>query len=109
MSRSTLITISGAQVPLTDDQVFLATRAQQPERIQTYAVLVNGTLWPPIQLITLATGTAGKVNSVANFNSHTALKALSELGFDTFERVEYGGSGQVVVRESRKRTLDRQS
>ncbi|MFD7847004.1 hypothetical protein ACFV4K_29260 [Nocardia sp. NPDC059764] len=100
---NTTITINGGSVQLTDDQVFLATRGQTPDKIQTYAVLVNGTLWPPIQLITLATGTPGSGGSVNNYNSHAALKALSELGFDTFERVEFKGNGRVDVRESRKR------
>ncbi|MEU1209159.1 hypothetical protein [Nocardia sp. NPDC005825] len=103
MTRTTALTINGASVPLADDQIFLATRDRQPERIQTYAVMVNDTLWPPIQLITLATGIASTTGSVNNYNSHAALKALNELGFATFERVEYTGSGNVVVRESRKR------
>ncbi|GAB0102547.1 hypothetical protein JMUB6875_15150 [Nocardia sp. JMUB6875] len=102
MARSTNITINGNSVRLTEDQVFLATRGRTPEKIQTYAVLVNDALWPPIQLITLATGIPGSADSVNNYNSHTALKALSELGFDTFERVEYQANGRVAVRESRK-------
>ncbi|MTE14143.1 hypothetical protein [Nocardia aurantiaca] len=72
-------------------------------------MLVNDTLWPPIQLITLATGIPGTAGSVNNYNSHSALKALNESGFDTFERVEYAGSGSVVVRESRKRTTVNQN
>ncbi|UFS99593.1 hypothetical protein [Nocardia huaxiensis] len=103
MARSTMITINGSSVQLTDDQVFLATRSRKPEKIQTYAVLVNDTVWPPIQLITLATGVPGTAAGTTNYNSHTALKALNDLGFDTFERVEHDLGGNVVVRESRKR------
>ncbi|MFJ4657954.1 hypothetical protein ACIP5Y_42365 [Nocardia sp. NPDC088792] len=103
MTRSTTITINGSSTPIADDQIFLATRDQVPDKIQTYAVLVNDRLWPPIQLITLATGIPGTSGSVNNYNSHTALKALDELGFDTLERVEYNILGRVDVRESRKR------
>jgi hypothetical protein len=45
----------------------------------------------------------GSSGETRNYNSHTALKALNELGFPTFERVEYDARGTVVVRESRKR------
>ncbi|MFC7428191.1 hypothetical protein [Nocardia tengchongensis] len=104
MVSSTTIMISGRPVQLTDDEVFLATRERTPDKIQTYGVLVNGTLWPPIQLMTLVTGIPGSADSVNNYNSHTALKTLDELGFDTFERVEYRGNGRVAVRASHQRT-----
>lgn len=102
-SSTTTITISGNPVQITDEQVFLATRDQTPGTPQTYAVLVNNALWPPTQLIGLATGVPGKSGETSNYNSHAALKALNELGFATFERVEYDTLGSVVVRESRKR------
>ncbi|NKX88139.1 hypothetical protein [Nocardia coubleae] len=99
MARSTMITINSTQIHLSDEQVFLATRGRTPETPKTYVVLVNNALWPPMQLIRLATGSG----QTAEFNSHTALKALNELGFPTFERVEYDSRGAVVVRESRQR------
>jgi hypothetical protein len=103
MARSTTITISGNPIQISDEQIFLATRDQTPGNPQTYAVLVNNVLWPPTQLIGLATGVPGSSGETRNYNSHTALKALNELGFPTFERVEYDARGTVVVRESRKR------
>ncbi|MEU6831108.1 hypothetical protein ABZ894_20860 [Nocardia beijingensis] len=104
MARSTTtITISGNPIQISDEQIFLATRDQTPRPPQTYAVLVNNILWPPTQLIGLATGVQASVSGTNNYNSHTALKALNELGFATFERVEYDAHGAVVVRESRKR------
>ncbi|MFD4407907.1 hypothetical protein ACFWPH_34645 [Nocardia sp. NPDC058499] len=105
MARSTTtITINGNPVQISDEQIFLATRDQTPGTPQTYAVFVNHALWPPIQLIALATGVPGTSGKTNNYNSHAALKALNELGFATFERVEYDTLGTVVVRESRKRT-----
>lgn len=100
---TTTITISGTPVPLEDEQIFLATRNQTPKTPQTYAVLVNNALWPPTQLIALATGIPANSGSTTNYNSHTALKALNELGFDTFERIEYDTRSAVLVHESRKR------
>ncbi|MGQ4596606.1 hypothetical protein [Nocardia sp. R6R-6] len=104
MALSTSITISGNAVQISDEQIFLATRDQTPGKPRLYAVLVNNVLWPPKQLIGLATGVPGSSGATTNYNSHAALKALNELGFVTFERVEYDARGAVVVRESRKRT-----
>ncbi|MFF0530066.1 hypothetical protein ACFYT3_16935 [Nocardia amikacinitolerans] len=104
MTRSTTITINGNHVQLTDEQIFLATRDQTPGTPQTYVVLVNNVLWPPTQLIRSATGVPASAGETTNYNSHAALKALNELGFATFERVEYDARGAVVVRESRKRS-----
>ncbi|MBF6157651.1 hypothetical protein [Nocardia cyriacigeorgica] len=105
MSRSTsTITISGNPVQISNEQIFLATRDQTPGAVQTYAVLVNNALWSPTQLIGLATGVPARSGESSNYNSHAALKALNELGFATFERVEYDTLGSVVVRESRKRS-----
>lgn len=100
---TTTITISGNPVQISDEQIFLATRDQTPGTPQTYAVLVNNTLWPPLQIIGLATGVPASSGQTTNYNSHTALKALNALGFASFERVEYDAQGAVVVRESRKR------
>ncbi|WP_280435136.1 hypothetical protein [Nocardia carnea] len=105
MTRSTTtITINGNPVQISDEQIFLATRDQTPGTPQIYAAFVNNALWPPTQLIGLATGVPGKSGETYNYNSHAALRALNELGFATFERVEYDTLGTVVVRESRKRT-----
>ncbi|WP_331758007.1 hypothetical protein OG225_41850 (plasmid) [Nocardia sp. NBC_01377] len=99
MARSTTITINGSAVQISDEQIFLATRDKIPETPEIYVVLVNNALWPPLQLIRSATGLP-----TGNYNSHSALKALNELGFDTFERVVYDDGGKVQVRESRKRS-----
>ncbi|WP_280250268.1 hypothetical protein [Nocardia abscessus] len=103
MASPTKIMIRGEHVEITADQVFLATRDQTPDKPHTYGVLVNGVLWPPLQLIALATGVPGNSGDTRNYNSHTALKALNELGFATFEEVTYSSNGNVVVRENRKR------
>ncbi|WP_459545163.1 hypothetical protein [Nocardia sp. X0981] len=101
---TTTITMNGNSVEISDEQIFLATRDQTPGTPQTYAVFVNNALWPPTQLIGLATGMPSRSGETTNYNSHAALKALNELGFATFERVEYDTLGTVVVRESRKHT-----
>lgn len=105
MARSTTtITMNGNPVQISDEQIFLATRGQTPGTPQTYAVFVNNAPWPPTQLIGLTTGVPARSRETTNYNSHAALKALNELGFATFERVEYDTLGTVVVRESHKRT-----
>ncbi|MGW0047110.1 hypothetical protein OG935_06140 [Nocardia cyriacigeorgica] len=103
MARSTTITMNGNPVEITDDQVFLATRDQIPGALRTYGVLVRNVLWTPKQLIALATGVPGRSGEARNHNSHAALEALNDLGFATFEPMEYDTGGSVVVRETRKR------
>lgn len=100
MARSTTITINSNHVQISDEQIFLATRDQTPESPRTYVTLVNNVPWPPKQLLRLATGS----EETTDFNTHTALKALNELGFTTYERAVYDARGAVVPHQSRKRS-----
>ena len=60
-----------------------AVRGQQPKPLQTWALDVNGSLYPPKQVVALTTG-------FNDFTSHQANAVLRRFGFEPFT---IGGEG----------------
>lgn len=68
-------TVAGRQVTLTPEDVKGALRGVTPEPIQKHAVEVDGTLFPVVQALEVASGIAG-----GDTRSSTARRVLSGIG-----------------------------
>lgn len=74
-------TLNGEPYVLRHDEVVGAMRGVAPERVQTHAVEVGGTVYPVKQVFEAATGC-----DRADFISHTARRHLKALGFRLFRQ-----------------------
>ncbi|MGY1915859.1 DUF6884 domain-containing protein [Blastococcus sp. SYSU DS0973] len=68
----------GARYSLDAEAVRAALRGAAPDEVRTHWVDVEGTRWPPKQVLALATGMERSA-----FTSHRALDVLGRLGFPT--------------------------
>ncbi|MGY2065629.1 DUF6884 domain-containing protein [Blastococcus sp. SYSU DS0619] len=68
----------GARYSLDTEAVRVALRGVAPDELRTHWVDVDGTRWPPKQVLALATGLERSA-----FTSHRALDVLGRLGFST--------------------------
>ncbi|KGN37505.1 DUF6884 domain-containing protein [Knoellia subterranea] len=97
-------TLDGESFELTREQVHLRLQGHAPEPIQQYWVEVEGTRWPPKQVISLATGVADR----QRFQSQSARLWLQRLGFTVG-----GGNGSqeasrpLVRRQSAERVAQK--
>ncbi len=67
--------IRGDDYEFTRDDILRVARLHKPESITVYFVEIGGKMFPPKQLIRLATGTR------KDFDSTNARSALTRLGF----------------------------
>ncbi|MGY1722753.1 DUF6884 domain-containing protein [Blastococcus sp. SYSU DS0533] len=70
--------LEGVPYSLDAEAVRVALRDAAPEGLRTHWVDVDGTRWPPRQVVALATG-----SDRSAFTSHQALDVLGRLGFPT--------------------------
>ncbi|MGD9997240.1 MAG: PE-PGRS family protein [Ilumatobacteraceae bacterium] len=86
--------VAGEQFDLDADDVVHRLVGQYPAAIQTHWVDVEGTRWPPKQVLELATGIQR-----SRFISHAALGVLQRLGFTTSEipRTKRGPESRPVT------------
>ncbi|MFI1060565.1 hypothetical protein ACH4TC_01580 [Streptomyces spororaveus] len=67
------------------------------QRSGQYGVLVGQILWRPDDLLRVSIGDTG------SFNSRNAMKAFTDLGFDTFTETVYGDDKLPEVHDKHKR------
>lgn len=87
--------VAGEQFDLEAADVVHGLAGRRPEAIQTHWVYVEGTRWPPKQVLEVVTGV-----DRSRFISHAALRALQGLGFTTSDipRTKKGPSSRSVAR-----------
>ncbi|MEY9941839.1 hypothetical protein [Streptacidiphilus sp. MAP5-3] len=99
----TEITVSGGEkAELTADMIRAVVASNAPEKIRTYAVLVDGVAYPPKQLVC----TALEIPRTGGPNSQDCVEACMRLGFGTLDPAAYDDKGKIVVPEDRQRTQD---
>ncbi|MFF3085632.1 hypothetical protein ACFVRB_11345 [Streptomyces nojiriensis] len=88
------ITLQGGYAVCFDrEDVENVAKTHDPKPIETYAVLVNGRLYGPRQLIRGALNVDPKKIP----NSQRCIESLRRLGYPTFETCTYNEAGYILV------------
>ncbi len=77
-------TLRGRRFRMRRQDFINALRDQRPQRLLTWAVDIEGTWYPPKQIVRTATG-------ASQFTSHEAIALLRRFGFEAFDATRGGG------------------